>query len=408
MRGLLGFLIGVVVWGVGQPAPAHAGPKQKLVVLSAEPQDSTDAKSVARTVALAKAMTETLRTTAAESGLYEIPQAANKDLMELKLLSDCMDEKPDCMSAIGKDLDVEVLVYGHVQRKKDNYILTLAAMNVATKKLVGQKSKQIPVAQATDDEIRKLTPQMFLETLGVPMETQLVVSSNAEGATVSVGGQARGTINGGQLLIRGLPEGKVVVAIEGAGFVRAEGSASLRIGASTKLEVNAEKQPVVEKPVVKPPPLVPPKPEPAKDEVSRPGGAYRALFWTSLILTGAGATAFTITGLKVSSAEKDQDAAIMSWGNGYLANGLQHPNDACAEAENDGFQELIDICDRGKSAAKMSNIFLGVTAVGVIATGFFLWKGYLSPPKAGKRETGVTVLPEIYRKGAGIGATIQF
>jgi hypothetical protein len=317
-----------------------------------------------------------------------------------------MDEKADCMSQIGKDLGVDIVVYGHVQKKKDNYILTLAALNVATKKIAGQKqTRTLPVVSTSEDDIRKLTPQLFHETLGIPMETQLVVSSNAEGATVYIGGQARGPISGGTFVVRGLPEGKVMVAVEGNGFTRSESRADLKAGSATKLEINAEKAVVIDKPPIKPPPITPPPPQ--KDEVSRPGGTYRALFWTSLVLTGAGVTAFTITGLKVSSAEKDQDAAIAAWGNGYLANGLQHPNDACAEAENDAFQELVDICDRGKSAARMSNIFLGVTAVGVIATGFFLWKGYLSPPK-GKRETGVTVLPEIYRKGAGIGATIQF
>jgi len=49
-----------------------------------------------------------------------------------------------------------------------------------------------------------------------------------------------------------------------------------------------------------------------------------------------------------------------------------------------------------------------VFVVAVVATGFFFWKGYLSPPKAGKRESTVMFVPEVSPKGVGIGATIQF
>jgi hypothetical protein len=407
MRGLVGLLSILVVGTVvvlGQPAPAEAGPKPKLGLLSIEAQDTGDARALQKSGALARVMTESLRARAADTGLYELPASGQKDLAELKLLSDCLDEKPECMALLGKDLDVEILVYGHISRKRDTYTLSLVALNVQTKKVVGQKTRTLAVAAATDDEIKRQAPQLFHETLGIPLETSLVVSSNAEGATVFVLGQPKGQIAGGTFTLRGVPEGKVLIAIDGNGWTRAEGRADLKLGVPARVELDTQKIAVAvpTKPPVAPP-IVPPA---ANDQPSRPGGTYRALFWTSLVLTGAGATAFTITGLKVSSAEKDQEAAIMEWGNGYLANGLQHPNDACAEAENDGFQKLVDICDRGKKAATLSNVFLGVTAVGIVATGFFLWKGYLSPPKA--QERGITVLPEIYPKGAGLTGTIQF
>ena len=125
-------------------------------------------------------------------------------------------------------------------------------------------------------------------------------------------------------------------------------------------------------------PLIPPapaQPEPARE---RPGGTARVLFWTSLVATGAGVAAFTITGLQVRSIEKEQDAAIAEWGDTYKANGVQFPNDACAEARHDSFAKLVDICDRGQNMATVTNVLIGVTAAAAVATAFFYWRGYLA------------------------------
>jgi hypothetical protein len=148
----------------------------------------------------------------------------------------------------------------------------------------------------------------------------------------------------------------------------------------------------------------------------RPGKAARVLFWTSLVLTAGGVAAFTITGLQVKSIENEQDQAIADWGNGYKTSGVvQFPNDACAEARAVAYQKLIDICDRGQNMATVTNVLIGVTAVAAITTGYFLWKGYISPRssshESAKRKSGPTnlvVAPAFSKDGAGIGAIMQF
>jgi hypothetical protein len=57
---------------------------------------------------------------------------------------------------------------------------------------------------------------------------------------------------------------------------------------------------------------------------------------------------FTVMGLNVRSIEKEKD---------------------------DGNQDLIDICDRGRNMAAVTNVLIGATAV---ATAIFYWRGDLA------------------------------
>jgi len=151
--------------------------------------------------------------------------------------------------------------------------------------------------------------------------------------------------------------------------------------------------------------------EPVTDTGS-PGKTSRVLFWTSLVATGAGVAAFTITGLQVRSIEKEQDESLTKFN--YAANGIQHPNDACAEAEADGYTDLVDICKRGRRMATITNVLIGVTAATAVATAIFYWRGYLAPARAERADrrkkdrTRMVLSPEIYQNGAGLGALIQF
>src|SRR5262249_23544136 len=167
-------------------------------------------------------------------------------------------------------------------------------------------------------------------------------------------------------------------------------------------EVNVALEPLAGAPL-----LPPPSPEPRE----RPGKTARVLFWTSLVATGAGVAAFTITGLQVRSIEKEQDQAIAEWGDGFKANGVQQPNDACAEARSDGYKKLIDICDRGSNMATVTNVLIGATAVAAVATAFFYWRGYLATSESDTPRTAKltpVVAPTVYRSGAGLSTVIQF
>src|SRR5262249_18322091 len=329
-----------------------------------------------------------------------------KELGELKLLSDCLDEGTQCMAAIGKDLNAELLVYGHVEKQKDGYLVTVQSLVVPSpgKAAPYSAKRHYAFGAASEEEMKRIAEEVLVNQPST--ETLLVVEVNAATGTVFVNGTPKGAIVNGTLTMKGLPPGPASIAVESPGFERYEqASVDVKPGATTKISVELVKA------VGKPAPLTP---VPPVEQVERPGGTARVLFWTTLVATGAGVAGFTITGLKVKSIENEQDQAIKEWGDGFKANGVQFPGDACQEARNDGYQKLIDICDRGKNMATVTNVLIGVTAAAALATAFFAWKGYLSPGSNVERvarrnvQPRVVLAPELYRSGGGVGAVVQF
>ena len=90
--------------GAAAPAPKPADAKPKLAVLGIEPVDEGDARSQDKTTKLAAALTDGLRLRARANAKYELAPNAQKDLTELKLLSDCLDEAAACMYALQREV----------------------------------------------------------------------------------------------------------------------------------------------------------------------------------------------------------------------------------------------------------------------------------------------------------------
>ena len=67
---------------------AVADAKPKIAVLGIEALDDGDAASTQKTTAYAKALTEGLRARAAQAAGFEVAAGGQRDLTELKLLSD--------------------------------------------------------------------------------------------------------------------------------------------------------------------------------------------------------------------------------------------------------------------------------------------------------------------------------
>jgi hypothetical protein len=407
MRKRTALMVGLIVATGLMPWVDADAARQKIAVLGIETRDEGSATSRQKSAALAKTLTAELRSRV-ESGGYELAQGAVKDLLELKLISDCLDENPICMAAIGRQLGADLVVYGHLEKRRGAYTVSLFRLETATKVV---RSLEAPrVGAATDDAMRRVAAGVPLtapaEVAPPPDPARLVVLTSAP-ATVFVNGTARGSTAEGQpLVVNDLAGGGTRLAVEAPGFKRWESSIDVRPHGKTEVTVTLE--PAAAGAAPSAPPIVP-----GAEPRERPGKTARVLFWTSLVATGAGVAAFTITGLQVRSIEDEQSQAIKEWGDGFKSNGIQHPNDACAEARNDGFAKLVDICDRGQNMSTVTNVLIGATAVAAVATAFFYWRGYLATGD-GDRERGQSakltpiVTPEVYKNGAGLSTVIQF
>jgi hypothetical protein len=106
-------------------------------------------------------------------------------------------------------------------------------------------------------------------------------------------------------------------------------------------------------------------------------------------------TAFTITGLQVRGSL--EDAKLEAIADLEEQEGVRLDSDnACADAEDNhaespGAQRVVDACDKGRSRATLTNVFIGATVVTALAASYFYYRGYVAADPAPSREgTGAT------------------
>src|SRR5688572_20315748 len=84
---------------------ADAYAKTKLAVLGIEAVDEGDVSSQEKTAAIAKSTTEALRGRVnLLASKFTVPPNSFRELTEVKILSNCLDESVNCMSQVGKEL----------------------------------------------------------------------------------------------------------------------------------------------------------------------------------------------------------------------------------------------------------------------------------------------------------------
>jgi tetratricopeptide (TPR) repeat protein len=163
--------------------------------------------------------------------------------------------------------------------------------------------------------------------------------------------------------------------------------------------------------------------KPGEHGASRPGRGYRVAFWASAGATAvsaavSGVTLYQVYGPLVDDKQRTIDV--------YVSRGYQPLNteEACGDAdsrlaaadadERMALDDVVSACNTGKSRATLSNIFQGVTVVGLVATGFFLYKGYLSKSRAGESRAGESragaarVTPILGPRAVGAEFTLRF
>src|SRR5262249_3475765 len=164
----------------------------------------------------------------------------------------------------------------------------------------------------TEDGMRKVAiATLTTPVIDQPAEASRLVVKTSVPATVSVNGVARGATGDGQpLVINDLPAGAAAIVVEAPGYRRWDGKVDVKDRGKTEVSVSLDKAPIATDDTV----LVG-----VPSQAERPGKTARIMFWTTLVATGVGVTAFTITGLQVRSIEKEQDAALKEWGDGFKA-----------------------------------------------------------------------------------------
>lgn len=135
----------------------------------------------------------------------------------------------------------------------------------------------------------------------------------------------------------------------------------------------------------------------------RPGRGYRIAFWPSAGVTAVSAAVAVITFLQVTSLEDETSSEIVETG------ATLDPSDPCGDPGVSNYPSVKDLCDQGTSRAMLSNVFQGITLVGVVASGFLFYKGYMSPGRAmDPAPSGAQVTPVIGPSAVGAEVLWRF
>ena len=201
-------------------ASAVAAAKPTVAILGLEVIDKSGNPSN-DDVTFAKTLTEDLRNRATLGGPYTLANGADKELIDLKLLKGCDDDKDlKCMSGIGGDLGVDFLMYGSVTKKGGNYEITISLLDVKQR----HREKTAPTTVPTSTNAGSLLKKSQAIYNGLTGQTDActitVKTPGVDRATILVGTKESGNITNGVGQVNGLSAGKYTIAVEAKDYHR--------------------------------------------------------------------------------------------------------------------------------------------------------------------------------------------
>ncbi|MEP6861370.1 MAG: hypothetical protein ABJE66_12150 [Deltaproteobacteria bacterium] len=201
-------------------ASAVAAAKPTVAILGLEVIDKTGVPSN-DDVTFAKTLTEDLRGRAKLGGPYTLANGADKELIDLKLLKGCDDDKDlKCMSGIGGDLGVDFLMYGSVTKKGSNYEITISLLDVKQR----HREKTAPTTVPTSTNAGTLLKKSQSIYNGLTGQTDsctiTVKTPGVDRATILLGTKEAGNITNGVGQVNGLSDGKYTIAVEAKDYHR--------------------------------------------------------------------------------------------------------------------------------------------------------------------------------------------
>jgi len=201
-------------------ASAVAAAKPTVAILGLEVIDKSGVPSN-DDVTFAKTLTEDLRGRAKLGGPYTLANGADKELIDLKLLKGCDDDKDlKCMSGIGADLGVDFLMYGSVTKKGTSYEITISLLDVKQR----HREKTAPTTVPTSTSgaaLLKKSQSIYNGLTGQTDSCTITVKTpGVDRATILLGTKEAGNITNGIGQVNGLTEGKYSIAVEAKDYHR--------------------------------------------------------------------------------------------------------------------------------------------------------------------------------------------
>lgn len=218
-----------------------AAAKPSIAILGLEVIDRSGTPS-SDDVQFAKNLTESLRARAKIGGPYTLAPTGDKELIDLKLLKGCDDEKPSCMSSIGGDLNADFLIYGSVTKRKNSYDISIAFLDVHA----GKRERTIPTSVTIGTggvALQNSAKKIYNGLTGQSDSCTITIKTpGVDRGTILLNGKEAGNITNGVGSVNGLSEGKYSIAIESTGYHRyTKGDVSCTGGETTNIQATLDR-----------------------------------------------------------------------------------------------------------------------------------------------------------------------
>jgi hypothetical protein len=352
------------------------------------------------------------------SSSHDMRLGAGRDLVELKLVFSCADEGHACMAQAARSLNVERLIYGSIKRSGDAYVVWLKLFDVKHEKIEAWLSETVPREKLTGSSLKPIVTRWFYKLRGRSADVgTLRISAEVPGAVVSLDGVAAGATSPDKpLVLSQVPAGKHEVSLTKVGFGAGAQFVSLAAGQVLDLKLELREPngaPAVAKsrPVVQLGEADRDESEGARGGKSARGAGYRTGFWVTLAGGVVSAGAALKFGLDVRHVNQDLDA----YRRFPCATGVCDTKGQQAvpltSAERDAASSLTD---KGNRDHALQWVCIGVGSALGIASGYFLYKGYLaggdehSGGESAMVQRGLRIFPAASASSGSVLAEFDF
>jgi PEGA domain len=366
---------------------------------------------------VASEITDALRQRVASAKGHQLVQG--KDLVEVKLVFSCPDEAPACMSQAGKSMGASKLIFGNVKRAGADYQVTLKLLDVNRGTVEAWAAETVPRRKAESSVFRSLAPAWFAKLTGKGNGGSLQIRANVAGAAVSLDGTRVGVTGKEPVVVSEVAPGRHEVGVEKSGYTNTKQEFTLAGGQSLPLSLTLS---AVSVEVGAPPPgetapVLVRRPREDESPGTGNGGSHtaaRATFWVAVVgtLGATGAGLYFANDVKQTNSDLNQyrrikvgDPGCPSSNTGVCdINGV--PKQPRTPQEN---LIVADKMDHGKRAQTFETICLVSAVPLAIASGYFLYRGYLD----GSGETttasrGLRIFPTASASAGGIVTEFDF
>jgi hypothetical protein len=380
------------------PAPARgADGDAATAVLGIEPLEGTPD-------AVASEMTDALRQRVAATKGYQLLQG--KDLVEVKLVFACPDAAPACMSAAGKSLGADKLIFGNVKRAGNDFQLTLKLLDVSRAVVESFTAETVPKKHADASGLRSLA-SAWLAKLSGKGGGSIQVRANFPGAAVSLDGTQVGTSGGNPVVINDVAPGRHEVAVEKSGYTTTKQEFTLAAGQSLPLNLTLS-------------PVSVEVPRPEAGKASEGGGGEpdngdgpaltRYGFWVALAGTAVSAAFAVKYGLSVRDINSQLDQYRRFPCPGSDTGTCDVQNNPAPPLTTDQLSRSHSLTEQGNQDQLLQWVFVGLTGAFAIAGGVLLYKGFLASEGGTQSASnhGLRLFPTATRSSGGVIAEFEF